>query len=297
MTAQRIAWGRFINAGQTCIAPDYILCEAEIQHELATAVAAAVSSMFGEDPEKSPDFCRIVNGSHTQRILSMIEQTRAGNPKAVVHTCTSGRASDAGSRYIAPTVIEGCTMDDAVMQQEIFGPVLPIVPIRNISEAVPMINAGEKPLALYVFSNDTKVVESVIGHTSSGAALSNDCLMHAAVDALPFGGVGNSGMGAYHGKHSFDLFSHTKAVMLKDQALEVINTTVRYPPYTDTKKTLLKMALGRSPGSLGKTVATHFGIAVTAGLAIYLLQDPICAYSKVALLAVAEWAAWMAARL
>ena len=117
-------------------------------------------------------------------------------------------------------------MEDAVMQQEIFGPVLPIVPIQNISEAVPIINDGEKPLALYVFSKDPKVIESVIGHTSSGAALANDCLMHAAVDALPFGGVGQSGMGAYHGKHSFDLFTHSKAVMLKDQGLEIINTVI-----------------------------------------------------------------------
>jgi len=223
----------------------------------------------------------------------MIEQTKSSNPNAVVHTCTTGRASDSDSRYIAPTVIEGCTMEDAVMQQEIFGPVLPIVPIQNISEAVPIINNGEKPLALYVFSKDPKVIESVIGHTSSGAALANDCLMHAAVDALPFGGVGQSGMGAYHGKHSFDVFTHSKAVMLKDQGLEIINTTVRYPPYTDTKKALLKFAIGKSPGSVGMTIAKHAGVALVAGLAFYASS----AYTKIALLALADGAVWVAGQM
>ena len=154
-------------------------------------------------------------------------------------------ASEASSKYLAPTLIKGCTGDEAIMREEIFGPALPIVSVPSISAAIDFVNARDKPLALYIFSQDMATCERVMQQTSSGAALVNDTMMHAAIPELPFGGVGGSGMGAYHGKFSFDLFSHRKAVMVKSIGMEKFNEFARYPPYWDGQKTVLNMALAK----------------------------------------------------
>jgi len=234
IVARRLAWGRFVNCGQTCIAPDYVLCcDGSEVPKLVSEIKRALNEFYTEDPKTCADYGRIVNKNHVHRLQKMME----GSGRAAI-----GGDVDADNKYFAPTVLTDVKPTDPVMQNEIFGPILPILSVSSIDEAIDFVNARDKPLALYVFSNNAKNADKVLEKTSSGSALVNDCLMQAAVASLPFGGVGPSGCGAYHGKLSFDVFSHRKAVMKKDQNLEAINDA-RYPKYTDQKLKLLAWLL------------------------------------------------------
>ncbi len=201
VAAKRIAWGKTINAGQTCLAPDHLYAHRSIKDKLIQKITAAIESMHGKDIQRSKYYPRIVNSKAFDRIVELMH---AGE---IIY----GGNTDRNDLYIAPTIIDGITFEDPIMQQEIFGPVLPVLTFDRIEQAIDHVNAHEKPLALYYFGGDTQA-ERVLKATSSGGACINDTLMHVGNSHLPFGGVGNSGMGRYHGKFSFLTFSHQRAV-------------------------------------------------------------------------------------
>lgn len=227
VAARRVAWGKFLNAGQTCIAPDYVLVQEKVRDAFIDQLRASIEAFFGEDPKASPDYPRIVNERHFDRVAGLIADG----------DIAAGGETDRDIKFIAPTILTGVDPEAKVMQQEIFGPVLPIMTYRSIDEAVGFITARPRPLALYLFTNAQDIQDQVMAQTSSGGACINDVVMHLAVPELPFGGVGTSGMGAYHGRASFDTFSHAKAVLTKTSHLDV---KLRYPPFSKIKLRLLK---------------------------------------------------------
>lgn len=229
--ALRIAWGKFMNAGQTCVAPDYLLATPAVAARLTEAFRAAVIELYGDDPATSPDYGRIVNGRQFERLAALL-----GAGSTVV-----GGQTDAATRYVAPTVLADVPRDAPVMREEIFGPILPIVTVSGPDEAIRIINEGDKPLALYVFSENPRIRKRFTTETSSGAIGFGVPAAHLAVGGLPFGGVGDSGSGAYHGENSLRTFSHEKAVLsksLKPDTLKLI-----YPPYTASKDRFVRTLL------------------------------------------------------
>lgn len=230
-SAKRIAWGKFINAGQTCIAPDYLLVNREIKSEFLAAVKRSIHEFYGDNPAESPDFCRIISQRHFQRLTEFLK-----DGEIVV-----GGETNPGERYIAPTVIDGIDWDAAVMQEEIFGPILPVLEYSDLTEAIAQIEARPKPLALYFFSQDKQKQERILRETSSGGVCFNDTVMQFGVTSLPFGGVGDSGIGSYHGKASFDTFSHYKSVLNKGFLFDL---KWRYAPYKGKLNFLKKVIFG-----------------------------------------------------
>ncbi|MFM7364972.1 MAG: aldehyde dehydrogenase [Cuspidothrix sp.] len=229
-TAKRITWGKFINAGQTCIAPDYLLVDKKIKPELITALQKCLQEFYGENPATSPDYARIVHHKHFDRLANLL---KAG--KIIV-----GGETNREELYIAPTLLENVTLEDAVMQEEIFGPILPIIEYTDINEAISLINSRPKPLALYLFCQNKNLQKQILQETSSGGVCINDTVMQVGVSSLPFGGVGDSGIGSYHGKASFDTFSHYKSVLKNSFRLDI---DWRYAPYKG-KLSLLKRIIG-----------------------------------------------------
>ena len=223
VAAKRIVWSKFFNAGQTCVAPDYILVERDSHDALVARLKATIRAYFGDDPKTSPDFGRIINARHLQRLAGLL-----GSGDVV-----TGGEVDERDRYLAPTVLINVAPDSPVMADEIFGPILPVLSVDSIDDAIRFINARPKPLALYVFSGNVRAQDRILENTSSGGAVVNHALMHLAVPGLPFGGVGESGMGAYHGKASFETFSHRRAVLRKTTS---IDPDLLYPPYTESKE-------------------------------------------------------------
>ena len=224
VAARRIVWGKFFNAGQTCVAPDYLLVDRSVEEPLLDALTRTIRSFYGEDPQQSPDFARIVNAAHHERLSKLIPQGEAEGEGQVV---TGGR-TDPTDRYIDPTVVRGVSPDAPLMRDEIFGPLLPVVTTSGLDEAVEFVNARDKPLALYVFSSDADAQRKAVERTSSGGVCVNDTMSHLAVPELPFGGVGASGMGAYHGRYSFLTFSHRRSVLERSTWIDL---KLRYPPY------------------------------------------------------------------
>jgi len=233
--ARSICWGKFTNSGQTCVAPDYVMCRPETRDKLVEQMKKVVDEFYEGDVKNSPNYARMINERNFDRVSSLIDEK-----KVVI-----GGATDKSNLYIAPTVMAGVTHDDAIMREEIFGPVLPIVDVSGEDEAVQKINAGEKPLALYCFSNNGKTQKKFLNGTSSGGCCINDVITHMTLETLPFGGVGNSGMGGYHGWFSYDCFSHKKSVMIKSLKLEP-TLAIRYPPYSDQKMTIARCLLEKS---------------------------------------------------
>ena len=233
VAATRIAWAKFLNAGQTCVAPDYVLVEEGIEDQLVTALADTVTNFYGDDPRLSPDYARIVNERHHDRLMKLLD---AGGYDATV----IGGSGDRETRYLAPTVLAGVKPDAAVMDDEIFGPILPVLTVCDVDEAIRFVNDREKPLALYAFSQSDDVLDHVVANTSAGGVTLNHAVLHLAVPDLPFGGVGTSGMGAYHGKAGFDTFTHYKPVLAKPTRPD---PSLMYPPYTNTKQKILRRFL------------------------------------------------------
>jgi aldehyde dehydrogenase (NAD+) len=233
VAARRITWGRFTNAGQTCVAPDYVLVARSIEDQFLGAVLRSVHDFYGENPKTSPDYGRIVNDRHFDRLTRLLD---AGGYEAVV----TGGGGDRGDRYFAPTVLAGVSPDAAVMADEIFGPILPVLPIDGIDAAVAFVNERPHPLALYVFTNDVPTAERVVERTKSGGVTINHTMVHLAVPDLPFGGVGPSGTGAYHGEAGFDTFSHRRAVLTKATKPDA---SVTYPPYKRWKEAIIRRVL------------------------------------------------------
>ncbi|MBB3062945.1 aldehyde dehydrogenase family protein [Microbulbifer rhizosphaerae] len=228
VAARRIAWGKFTNAGQTCVAPDYLLCTKATADRLLPAIEKAVREMFGDDPGRSADYGRIVNRRHAQRLADYL---------ADGDVVFGGRV-EIENRYVAPTVLRNVGVQAPVMQEEIFGPMLPVIELEDFGQVEAFVNGREKPLALYVFTRNEHLADRILSHCSSGNACVNDCMMFMTAHDLPFGGVGPSGMGAYHGEHGFKTFSHFKAVMKRSYLFDL---DLRYAPFTGKKFKLLRL--------------------------------------------------------
>ncbi len=228
ITAKRIIWGKFYNAGQTCIAPDYLLVQKEIKPPLVEKLINCIKAYFGENPQQSPDLARIVNDRQFDRLVALLNQGKV----------LIGGQYDRCDRYIAPTLIDQVSPDSQLMADEIFGPILPILEYDQLDEAIAFVNARPKPLALYLFSHNQTVQQRVIQEISYGGGCLNDIIMHLGNPELPFGGVGPSGLGSYHGKASFDTFSHRKSVLKNSFRFDL---KWRYPPYTMSLETLKKL--------------------------------------------------------
>jgi aldehyde dehydrogenase (NAD+) len=230
VAARRLVWGKFTNAGQTCIAPDYLLVERSVRDRLVDEITKVIGEFYGDDPQVSADYGRIVNAGHHDRLSQLLADSRSGR----THT---GGTVDAADRYIAPTVLVDPDPDAPVMQEEIFGPLLPVIAVDSIDDAITFVNERPKPLALYVFSDDDDTVDDVLNRTTSGGAGVNNTLMHIAPPDLPFGGVGPSGMGAYHGQAGFDTFSPLRSVY--DRSVRP-DPSLIYPPFSGLKERLIK---------------------------------------------------------
>ena len=218
ITARRIAWGKFMNAGQTCVAPDFVLVDRRIREPLVDALRQAVREFYGEDPQQSSDYGRIVNRRHFDRLSAFA----AGEPSDL---------------YIPPTILTDVSWESPVMQDEIFGPILPVVEFENLADVLAQLRDRPTPLALYLFTNDRATQERVVAGTRSGGVCINDTVVHMVGHDLPFGGVGESGMGRYHGKASFDCFSHQRSVVRRST---LFDSRFRYPPPKLSLATLKK---------------------------------------------------------
>ena len=225
--ANRITWGKFLNAGQTCIAPDYVFAHENIREELVDKIKEATNEFYGSDPKTSPDYARIVSERHLNRLTGLLDDG----------TVVLGGNHDAADRYLEPTILLDPSADSAIMSDEIFGPILPILSFSDLQEVIGFVNARPKPLALYIFANSDNVVDEVISQTSSGGVCVNHSLLHYGVSDLGFGGVGDSGIGRYHGKSGFDQFSNMKSVLKKRFKPEL---SLLYPPYTEKKEKIYR---------------------------------------------------------
>lgn len=230
IAAKRIIWGKLLNTGQTCVAPDYVLVHTDIKEALISKMKEMIIRFYGSDALESPDYGQIVNENQFDRLVSIIESDQAN--------LLYGGRSVREKLYIEPTLLEAVSWNDAAMSDEIFGPILPIMEYRTLDEAIQLINDQPKPLALYLFTANKDVENQVLSRTSFGGGCINDTISHAASAHLPFGGVGNSGMSGYHGKHSFDIFSHRKSILKKSTKIDI---GLVYPPYLNKMKWLRKI--------------------------------------------------------
>ncbi|KAF0715427.1 Aste57867_3377 [Aphanomyces stellatus] len=274
VAASRVAWGAVYNSGQVCLRPDYLFVHSKVATEFVGLLIERIKSFFGPNPQSSDSYGRIVNATQVARLAAIIDADRP----YVVH----GGDVDASSRYIAPTLLNfksdmRAFEASAAMQGELFGPILPIVYYDNVQDAIDFVNARPKPLALYVFSNNQKdVVQPLLNQTSSGGVCVNDVTVQMTNSDLPFGGVGNSGMGAYHGHHSFRTFSHQKAVMYKSTMGDI---PFRYMPYTPTSAKVLKLAMApisRVQKRMAYVAAFVAFAAIVAGVVYAALNFPMC---------------------
>lgn len=230
LAATRIVWGKFLNCGQTCVAPDYILCHESVKDQLVEQLKKQITAQFGNDPLNNPTYGKIINQKHFERLTWLINKNKL----------VCGGNSDASKLKIEPTVMVNVTWDDAVMGQEIFGPILPILTWKDEEEMLQVINSRSKPLALYLFTSSKKLEKKVLSRCQFGGGCINDTIVHLATNNMGFGGIGASGMGAYHGKVGFDTFSHKKSIVDKKTWIDV---NMRYQPYSSFKEMLLRMFL------------------------------------------------------
>ncbi|CAI2354016.1 unnamed protein product [Caenorhabditis sp. 36 PRJEB53466] len=235
ITAKRIVWGKWLNCGQTCLAPDYILVNSTVKPKLVAAIRKYIGEFYGEDVKGSKDYARIINQRHFDRISKLLDETKGAT--------LIGGERDRADLFIPPTVLD-IEKTDPFMHDEIFGPVLPIITVKSLSESLEFISDGEKPLAAYIFTRNEAKVKRLVSETSSGGVTVNDVLMHVSVDTLPFGGVGVSGMGRYRGKFGFDTFTHEKSVLHRGFFGESLQAA-RYPPLSQQKLDQLRRLTGK----------------------------------------------------
>ncbi len=229
LAAKRIVWGKFLNAGQTCVAPDYLYVHESVKQALVAEMLRCIKIAYGQHPLQNDEYPKMINEKHFARVCGLMQGEKV----------LYGGQSDAASHKIAPTLLDDITWESRVMCEEIFGPVLPVLTFGSYDEIIPIIKSKDKPLALYLFTTSNRYKQRVLGELSYGGGCINDTIVHLATSHMPFGGVGASGMGSYHGKYSFDTFSHKKSVLTKSNLLDVF---IRYAPYKDHMK-LLKMLL------------------------------------------------------
>ena len=218
VTSRRILWGKFMNAGQTCVAPDYLLVHKDVREGLLEALINGIGKFYGPSPQRSKDYARIINQNHFERLIKYLEDG----------TVLFGGEHDKKDLYISPTLLSDVKQSAPVMQDEIFGPILPIFEFETMEDVIDRIRSKPKPLSLYLFTNDRSVLEAVLRNTSSGGVCINDTVSHIVGSGLPFGGVGESGFGNYHGKASFDTFTHPKSVLRRSFSFDA---RMKYPPY------------------------------------------------------------------
>lgn len=230
LAAKRIASGKFLNAGQTCIAPDYLLIDNKVKDHFLELLDSEIRSFYGDDPSESPDYCRMINPRKTERMESFLNGA----------TVITGGISNIDECYISPTIITGVRPEDPVMQEEIFGPVLPVIGFDDFREIFSVISRNPKSLAAYIFTTSKKLAGEFIARTQSGSIAVNDTVMQIANPHLPFGGVGPSGTGRYHGRKTFETFSNMRSVMEKSN---LIDLPIRYPPYTSFKEKVLRLLM------------------------------------------------------
>ncbi|XP_055707498.1 aldehyde dehydrogenase, dimeric NADP-preferring isoform X5 [Phlebotomus papatasi] len=261
---RRILWGKLINAGQTCIAPDYLLCSKEVQGKFLEEARKVLQEWYGKNSKESPDLCRIVNTRNYQRLVGMLKSANVA----------LGGNTDADERFIEPTILIDVKPTDPIMQEEIFGPILPIVNVENAYDAIKFINARDKPLALYIFSEKKADYQLIINNTSSGSICVNDTVMQIGVETLPFGGIGLSGMGFYHGKYSFDTFSHMKSCLVKNfNPIGEKLASGRYPPYSESKMQFLASLMRKRRGLPTKYLSHLFAFGL--GVAFVLITNAL----------------------
>ncbi|QUH21140.1 aldehyde dehydrogenase [Alkaliphilus sp. B6464] len=225
LAAKKIVWGKFLNAGQTCVAPDYLFVHKDIKHKLISCIIDTIKLFFGEEPRKSLDYGRIINQEHLGRLGELLKEG----------SIIVGGDIDKNEKYISPTIMENINWDNHIMKEEIFGPILPILEYSSLNEVITSIRNHGKPLALYLFTKCKGVEREVLEKLSFGGGCVNDTIMHLTSPHLPFGGVGSSGMGSYHGKASFDTFSHKKSILKSSSYLDI---KLKYPPYGNKIKLL-----------------------------------------------------------
>lgn len=230
LAAKRIAFGKLLNCGQTCVAPDYFLVEGSIEAEFIEKLKTALEQMVGKEPLKNKDYVHMVSRKHYDRVMGLIDGEK------VVY----GGRGDPESLGIEPTILRNVTQEDPVMQEEIFGPLLPILPVADVEEAMEIIKSREKPLACYLFTEDRRVQDRFLRQVPFGGGCINDTVIHLATSRMGFGGVGASGMGSYHGKKSLETFSHSKSIVRKSTWMDL---PIRYAPYTRAKEALLRLFL------------------------------------------------------
>ncbi len=262
LAAKRLVWGKMLNLGQTCVAPDYVLCSSSVMKKIVPMIKEVTEAFFGTEREKSTDLCRIVNDRHYKRLTTLLESTQG----SIVQ---SGKCLE-DERFIDLHVITDVSADDPVMKEEIFGPILPLVAVESVNEAIQFIKDKPKPLSLYIFSQNKSKINEIVEKTSSGSVCVNDVIIQLSVDTLPFGGIEESGYGAYHGKYSYDTFCHKKSVLIRDFGFvgEKLGD-FRYPPYNrgnvETARKLMDFAHMPMPPSSLKywlVFALGFGLAV-----------------------------------
>ena len=219
VSAKRITWGKYLNAGQTCVAPDYVLIDKDIKDEFIKHVIKYIKEFYYNDGVLNNNFPYIINDKHVNRLTGLIDYDK------VVY---GGKVN---GRLIEPTIMDNVTFDDPVMQEEIFGPIMPLISFDNLGEVIDELKKKDSPLALYLFTNNKEIIDKVMKEIRFGGGCVNDCIMHLTNESLPFGGVGESGMGSYHGKKSFDAFTHEKSVLVKGKT----EINMKYPPYSDKK--------------------------------------------------------------
>ncbi len=230
VAAKRLVFGKYLNVGQTCVAPDYLLIKKEIKDKFLGLIKQEIVNMFGEKPLENDLYGHIINEKHFERICGLIDKNK----------CVFGGKMDKNTLKIEPTILDNVNLNDAVMKEEIFGPILPILPYENIEDAVQIVKSFEKPLALYLFSNDKKIQNYFLKYVPFGGGCINDTIIHLATSYMGFGGVGQSGYGSYHGRKSFELFSHEKSIVKK---YSYIDLPIRYQPYSKRKEKMIKFFL------------------------------------------------------
>ncbi len=228
LAAKRIIWGKTLNSGQTCVCPDYLLVHRDVKDKLIAAMKKYCKKFYGDIPCQNGDFPRIINRKHFERLKNLISSGKI----------VAGGDVNEETLQISPTILDEVTWEDAVMQEEIFGPILPVIEFDHLRQVIDAVNCHPKPLALYLFTNSKETEKKIVKCVSFGGGCINDTLVHLATSHMPFGGVGESGMGGYHGKWSFDTFTHTKSIMKKSNLLDI---NLRYPPYRDKLKLLKKI--------------------------------------------------------
>jgi aldehyde dehydrogenase (NAD+) len=228
--AKRIAWGKFINCGQTCVSPDYLLIDKKVKDEFLDLISKEIRSFYGENPEKSNDFARVISSESAVRLTGLIKDS----------VIVTGGVYDIDSGYISPTIIKNVKPGDPVMQEEIFGPILPVIDYENIEEIYPIIEQNPKSLATYIFSTNKKTIRDFMLRTQSGCACINETVMQIASSYLPYGGIGSSGIGRYHGKKSFETFSNMRSILVKTNLFDI---WLRYPPYSKFKTKIISFLM------------------------------------------------------